>query len=133
VPCASAAKATALSSRGLTGELGRINQACAKSKSRSSWQRRVARVLIAERCPAFLETYYCKQYRPAAGSVLTRLRRRVNRGPLSAGRRRSGGPALAATEPTTTDSKKGVVRRCSRGHVHQAVPSIAVCDTRASG
>lgn len=35
----------------------------------------VARVLIAERCPAFLDTYYRKQYRPAAGSTLTRLRR----------------------------------------------------------
>jgi uncharacterized protein len=60
----------------LTGELGRINQAlCEIEESFILAADEVARVLIAERCPAFLETYYCKQYRPAAGSVLTRLRR----------------------------------------------------------
>ena len=35
----------------------------------------VARLLVAEGCPAFLDTYYRKRYRPAAGSTLTRLRR----------------------------------------------------------
>jgi len=47
---------------------------------------------------------------------------------------RIGGPGeiLALGIPNTTDSKRessvGV-----HGHVHQAVPSIAVCDTGASG
>jgi uncharacterized protein len=60
----------------LTGELGRINQAlCEIEESFILAADEVARVLTAERCPAFIDTYYRKQYRPAAGSVLTRLRR----------------------------------------------------------
>ena len=60
----------------LTGELGRINQAlCEIEESFILAADQVARLLVAEGCPAFLDTYYRKRYRPAAGSTLTRLRR----------------------------------------------------------
>jgi uncharacterized protein len=60
----------------LTGELGRINQAlCETEESFILAADQVASLLVAERCPTFLDTYYRKQYRPAAGATLTRLRR----------------------------------------------------------
>jgi uncharacterized protein len=60
----------------LTGELGRINQAlCEIEESFILAADEVARLLVAEGCPAFLDTYYRKRYLPAAGSTLTRLRR----------------------------------------------------------
>ena len=60
----------------LTGELGIINQAlCEIEESFILAADQVASPLVAERCPAFLDTYYRKQYHPAAGATLTRLRR----------------------------------------------------------
>ena len=60
----------------LTGELGHINQAlCEIEESFIVAADEVAGLLVAERCPAFIDTYYRKQYRPAAGASLTRLRR----------------------------------------------------------
>ena len=60
----------------LTGELGRINQAlCDIEESFILAADEVACLLTAEGCPAFLDTYYRKQYRPAADATLTRLRR----------------------------------------------------------
>jgi uncharacterized protein len=60
----------------LTGELGCINQAlCEIEESFILAADEVARVLMAERCPAFIDAYYRTPHRAAAGSVLTRLRR----------------------------------------------------------
>jgi uncharacterized protein len=60
----------------LTGELGQINQAlCEIEESFIVAADQVAGPLVAEPCPAFIDTYYRKQYRPAAGATLTRLRR----------------------------------------------------------
>jgi hypothetical protein len=60
----------------LTGELGLINQAlCEIEESFILAADEVARVLTAERCPAFIDAYYRRQHRPAAGSTLTSLRK----------------------------------------------------------
>jgi uncharacterized protein len=60
----------------LTGELGRINQVmCDVEESFILAADEVASRLAAERCPLFLDTYYRKQYRPADGAILTRIRR----------------------------------------------------------
>ena len=60
----------------LTGELGRINQVmCDVEESFILAADEVASRMVDERCPAFLDTYYRKQYRAADGATLTRLRR----------------------------------------------------------
>lgn len=60
----------------LTGKLGEITAALCEIESAFIDEAdRVAETLYAEQCPAFIDYYYKRNWVPAAGGVLTKLRR----------------------------------------------------------
>ena len=60
----------------LSGELGRINaMLCDTEEAFINAADRVAETLFEESCPAFLDYYYERHWKPAQGAMLTPLRR----------------------------------------------------------
>jgi hypothetical protein len=60
----------------LTGKLGEITATlCEVESAFIDEADRIAETLYAEQCPSFIEYYYKRNWVPAAGGVLTQLRR----------------------------------------------------------